>query len=129
VLSLSKCNPNLFGHFFYPCISLNLDDYDIPLSSCFSIYFMHPSILMLSLLHLILFFVLFLSMCLFHSIPFFILLLLVCFLHLIPFSFLFLSMCFIYDSILYLIFVYVSCPSHCELTTTCDFMVTGSNHY
>jgi hypothetical protein len=44
VFSPLKCNPNLFGHFFYPYISLNLDEYDIPLNSCFSInYFMHPS--------------------------------------------------------------------------------------
>ncbi len=37
-----KCNPNLFGHFFNPYVSLNLYEYDIPSSSCFSIdSFMH----------------------------------------------------------------------------------------
>jgi len=46
VLSPLKCNPNLFGHFFHPYIYLNLDEYDIPSSSCFSIdFFMHPSII------------------------------------------------------------------------------------
>jgi hypothetical protein len=46
VLSLLKCNPNLFGHFFNPYIFQNLYEYDIPSSSCFSIdSFMHPSII------------------------------------------------------------------------------------
>jgi hypothetical protein len=46
VFSPPKCNLNLFGHFFYPYISLNLDEYDIPLNSCFSINsFMHLSII------------------------------------------------------------------------------------
>jgi hypothetical protein len=37
--------------------------------------------------------------------------------------------CFVSNSIFYPIFVYVFCPSHCQLITTCDFMVIGSNHY
>ncbi len=46
VLFPPKCNPNIFGHFFNPCISLNLDEYVIPSSSCSSIdSFMHPSII------------------------------------------------------------------------------------
>ncbi len=46
VFSLLKCNPNFLGHFFYPWNYLNLDEYDIPLNSCFSINsFMHFSII------------------------------------------------------------------------------------
>jgi hypothetical protein len=46
VLSPLKHNPNLFDHFFDLYISLNLNEYDIPFSSCFSIdSFMHPSII------------------------------------------------------------------------------------
>jgi len=46
VLSPFKYNPNLFGQIFYPYISLNLDKYDIPFNSCFSIdSFMHPSMI------------------------------------------------------------------------------------
>jgi hypothetical protein len=37
VFSLLKCNPNLFGHFFYPYISLNLDEYDIPSNHVFQL--------------------------------------------------------------------------------------------
>ncbi len=37
--------------------------------------------------------------------------------------------CFVSNSIFYPIFVYVSCPAHCQLTTTCDFMVIGFDHY
>jgi hypothetical protein len=87
VLSPPKCNPNIFCQFFYPYISLNLDEYHIPSSSCSSIYFsMHPSIINVVFLHLILFFVLFLSMYLLHLIPFFVLPMLLCLVHLTLFS-------------------------------------------
>jgi hypothetical protein len=98
--------------FFYLYISLNLDEYDIPSSSCSSIdFFMHPSIinvvsstfdfvlcptLSMCFFHLIPFFILPGLMCLLHLIPFSVLLLLVCVLHLIPLFFLPMSVFFVH---------------------------------
>jgi hypothetical protein len=38
-----KLDPNVFGHFFYPYVSLNLDDFDICVASHSSQYVVDPS--------------------------------------------------------------------------------------
>jgi hypothetical protein len=85
----TKGNPNLFSHFFYPYISLNLEKYVIPSNSYSSVEpFIHPYVVKIVFSTFFIFLVLSLSMCFLHLIPFFILPLLVCLLHLIPLSFL-----------------------------------------
>ncbi len=44
-LDVLVCNPNVFCHFFYPYISLGLEQYGIPSNSCsINDVFVHPSI-------------------------------------------------------------------------------------
>ncbi len=105
VLSPPKCNPNLFSHFFNPYISLNLDEYDIPSGSCFSIdFFMHPSIIN------VVFFTFDFVICLTYVIV-------SCASDFVLFP-IFVNVCFAFDSIFYHAFVCVSCPYDYQLITT-----------
>ncbi len=120
VLSLPKSNPNLFGHFFYPYISLNLDEYDIPSSSCSSIdFFMHPSMInvvsstsnfILCPIVVNVFFSYDSILCLTYVI--------VSYASYFVFSPTLVNVCFASDSIFCPIFVCVSCPYDYQLTTT-----------
>jgi hypothetical protein len=61
----TKGNPNLFGHFFYPYISLNLEKYVIP-SNSYSSYepFIHPYVV--NIVFSTLFFWFYLCQCVFY---------------------------------------------------------------